>query len=174
MSTNPTGLGANIARQTAQAVSQKSNPNNPTSANSGPRADAFAKAAAPTNSPIPVTTAVAAPGSAPAAPVSGTTAPASPAAAARAAASAPTAPSSVAAAIGMATSGVFFAQVASAAVVASGKKSSDVSGKDESKDSAKATDADEKNQLALKDSDSQTGNEAGDLSGASGPGAAAA
>ena len=171
MSTNPTGLGANIARLPAQV---KASPNNSNPANSGPRADAFAKATAPTNTAPAVTTAVAASGSAPAAPVGGTTAPVSPAAAARAAATAPTAPSSVAAAIGMATSGVFFAQVSSTAVVATGKKSSDASGKNESVDSTKATEADEKNQLALKDSNSQTGNEAGDISGANGANAPAA
>ena len=174
MSTNPTGLGANIARQVAQ-VNQKANAdrNIQATANQGPSAAARASATAPTNTPQ-VTTAVAASGSAPAAPVGGTTAPTSPAAAARATAAAPTAPSSVAAAIGMATSGVFFAQVASAAVVATGKKSSDVSGKDETKDSAKATEADEKNNLALKDSNSQTGSEAGDISGANSANAPAA
>ncbi len=173
MSTNPTGLGANIARQVAQ-VNQKANPNNSNPANSGPRADAFAKATAPTNSPSPVTTAVAASGSAPAAPVGGTTVPTSPAAAARAAATAPTTLSSVAAAIGMATGSVFFAQVSAAAAVTSGKKSSEVSGKDESTDRAQATQADEKNQLALKDSGSQTGNEAGEISGANSANAPAA
>ena len=173
MGTNAAGFTPNIARQVAQ-VNQKTNPNNSqASANQGPRADAFAKATAPTNTPQ-VTTAVAASGSAPAAPVGGTTAPTSPAAAARATAAAPTAPSSVAAAIGMATSGVFFAQVSSAAAVTSGKKSSEVSGKDESTDRAKGTEADEKNQLALKDSNSQTGNEAGEISGANSANAPAA
>ena len=172
MATNAAGFTPNVAKQVAQ-VNQKNNQNN--SQPSGPRADAFAKATAPANTaPAPVTTAVAAPGSAPAAPVSGTTAPTAPAAAARAAATAPTAPSSVAAAMAMATSGVFFAQVASAAVVASGKKSSDVSGEDETKDRAKATEADEKNTLALKDSNSQTGNEAGEISGANSANAPAA
>lgn len=165
MSTNPTGLSANIARQVAQ-VAQKANVNNSNAANSGPRADAFSKATALTNSPAPVSTAVAAPGSAPAAPVGGTTVPTSPAATARAAAGAPTVPSSVAAAIGMATGSVFFAQVSAVAAVSTGKKSSDASGKDEVVDRAQATQADEKNNLALKDSDSQTGNEAGEISGA--------
>ena len=169
MSTNPTGLAANLPRPAA--VNQKSS--NPAPTNTGPRTDAFAKATAPTNSPAPVTTAVAAPGSAPAAPVGGTTVPT-----ATAVRTSPNAPapqmSSQVAAMAMATSGVFFAQVASAAVVTSGKKSSDVSGKDESTDRAQATEADEKNNLALKDSNSQTGNEAGDISGASGPGAATA
>ena len=163
MGTNPTGLTSNIARQVAQ-VKANSNQNNSAPVNSGPRADAFKAATAPTNSPAPVTTAVAAPGSAPAAPVGGTTAPT---AGVRTAPNAP-APqmSTQAAAMAMATSGVFFAQVASSAVVAAGKKSSDASGKDESVDSVKATEADEKNNLALKDSNSQTGNEAGDISGA--------
>lgn len=169
MSTNPTGL--NIARQVAQV--KANNPDrNSSRADSSPRADAFKAATAPTNSPPPVTTAVAAPGSAPAAPVGGTTVPT---AGVRTAPNAP-APqmSTQAAAMAMATSGVFFAQVASAAAVTAGKKSSDASGKDESTDSIKATEADEKNQLALKDSNSQTGNEAGEISGANSANAPAA
>ena len=171
MGTNPTGLTSNIARQVAQVKANNPDRNN-SSTNSGSRADAFKAATAPTNTAPAVTTAVAAPGSAPAAPVGGTTAPA---AAARTAPNAP-APqmSSQAAAMAMATSGVFFAQVASSAVVTAGKKSSDASGKDESVDSIKATEADEKNQLALKDSNSQTGNEAGDISGANSANAPAA
>ncbi len=153
MDTNVAGFTPNVTR----SAPVKTNPNNSTQTNQGQRADAFAKAAP---------TAVAAPGSAPAAPVGGTTAPVSPAAAARAASTAPTAPGSVAAAIAMATSGVFFAQAASAAAVTSGKKGSDISGKDDSIDRAKQTQADEKNNLALKDSNSETGNEAGDISGA--------
>lgn len=169
MGTNPTGLTSNIARQVAQVKANNPDRNN-SRADSSPRADAFKAATAPTNSPPPVTTAVAAPGSAPAAPVGGTTVPT---AGVRTAPNAP-APQMSAQAAAMATSGIFFAQVASAAAVTAGKKSSDASGKDESTDSIKATEADEKNQLALKDSNSQTGNEAGEISGANSANAPAA
>ena len=168
MSTNPTGLGANIARQAAQAVSQKSNPNNPTSANPGQRADAFAKATAPTNSPAPVTTAVAAPGSAPAAPVSGTTAPA---AGRTAPTQAPISAYPVAAfAITMANSGV----VSQVVVNTIAEKDENKKKTNEAINKAKA-DA-EKSSLASQ-SDTLAGEEAakdGSTGGASGPGAAAA
>ena len=170
MSTNPTGLGANIARQAAQAVSQKSNPNNPTSANSGQRADAFAKATAPTNSPAPVTTAVAAPGSAPAAPVGGTTAPA--AAAKTSPTQAPQAamfPGAMAAI--MANTGV----VSQVVVNTIAEKDENKKKINEAVNKASA-DAD-KSGLALQGDNSSVGEEAaktGNTGGASGPGAAAA
>ncbi len=175
MSTNPTGLTSNIAKQIAAQASQKLN-NSSAPANQGPRADAFAKATAPTNSPPPVTTAVATPGSAPAAPVGGTTAPTSPAAAARATANAPTTPSNVAAAIGMATSSVVFARVSAAAAVTVGE-TKDENKKETNKSINRGTEVGDKSSLALQGDNSSAGEEAaktGATGGASGPGAAAA
>ena len=172
MGTNPTGLTSNIARQVAQVKANNTNQNN-SPVNSGPRTDAFAKATAPTNTAPAVTTAVAAPGSAPAAPVGGTTAPMSPAAAARTAATAPTAPSSVAAAIGMATSSVVFARVSAASAITVGE-TKDKNKDDTNKAINRATEVADKSSLALKDSNSQTGSEAGEISGANSANAPAA
>lgn len=174
MATNSTGFTPNVARQAAQ-VNQNQNRNiQAQNQNQGPRAATFANATATTNSPAPVSTAVAAPGSAPAAPVGGTTAPTSPAAAARTAPAQTQAqtlsmhPGAMAAMMGR-------SGVASQAVTASGVgETKDKNKEDTNKAINKANADGDKSSLALKDSNSETGSEASDISGANSANSAAA
>lgn len=162
---NPSGIAPRVAPPPVKQVQANQN----SQANQSARQAAMAQANA-NSAPAPAlaaSTAVSMPGSAPAVSTGGTTAPASaPRAAAPQAASVMAAAMSMAAMSNPAALGALFA----AAATSKGSKASDISGKDDSVDRAKETEADEKNMLALKDSNSETGNEAGDISGANSAG----
>ena len=177
MSTGATGLGftPNVARQiAAQRASSTPNPNQNNSqaqASQGQRISSTPL----TNSPAPASTAVAAPGSAPAPSVGGTTSPA----AAATARTAPNAPIAMPITGFPAAMAAFMKSgVASQAVIASGVGESKDKNKDEvNKAVNRAKEVGEKSGLALQGDNSAVGEEAaktGGSAGASGPGAAAA
>ena len=158
MSTGATGFTPNVARQIAQ-VNQKANPDRNTQAqtNQGPRAAAFASANSPTNSLAPVSTAVAAPGSAPAPSVGGTTSPA----AVATARTAPNAPMAMPITGFPAAMAAFMKSgVASQAVANKAVSESDENKKETNKAINRATEVGEKSGLALQGDNSSVGEEA--------------
>ena len=162
---NPSGIAPRVAPLAVKQVQANQNNQANQSARQAAMAQANVNSAPPSTAAAP--TSVSMPGSAAAVSTGGTTAPASGPRTA-----APTSQGNMAAAMSMAAMtnpaalGAFFA----AAATSKGSKSSDISGKDDSVDRAKETESDEKNMLALKDSASETGNEAGDISGANSAG----
>ena len=165
MSVNNPAVAPNTAQQ-IQAIRQNQNHGN--RANSSVRQAALGQATANSAGPAPVTTAVSAPGSAPASAVGGTTASAQSGGRVAALASqAPTAQAATMAAAAMANPAALGA-LAGMAFGSNRTKVSSISGdaKEDSGDVKVETEAEAKGDLATKDTDSATGNESGDISGA--------
>ena len=168
MGVNSTGLNQTPKQinqvNRAQAAQAKENTASQATARTAALANANALGNAPASTPV-VTVATVAPGVAAASTTGGTTAPAG---RVNITATAPRA-ANVAAQVALATGGVFqaFQSLASIAVATNRTKVSSISGDDkENTGDVKKTESEEKNQLALKDANSETGNDSGDISGA--------
>lgn len=167
MSVNNPAIAPNAAQQIQAMRQNQNNLNQASRTNSSVRQAALGQATANTIGPAPVTTAVSAPGSAPAPAVGGTTAP-SQAGGRIAAPQAQTAQTvAVAAQAAMANPAVLGA-LAGVAFSSNRTRVNSISGdaKEDSGDVKVETEAEAKGELATKDTDSATGNESGDISGA--------
>ena len=163
---NPSGITPKVAQQVVAVQSHRSNQANQT--NQSRSQAALRSATAPTNSsPTPQTAAATAVNAAGVAigRSGGTTAPAG-----RGFGQAPVAPASQAAATmaaaSIATNPAAIQALTGLAIGANRTRISSLSGDaDKESGDVKKTESEEKNQLALKDSNSETGNEIGDMSG---------
>lgn len=166
MSVNNPAIAPNTAQQIQAMRQNQNNLNQASRTNSSVRQAALGQATANTVGPAPVTTAVSAPGSAPAPAVGGTTAP-SQAGGRIAAPQAPTAQAATMAAAAMANPAALGA-LAGIAFSSNRTRVNSISGnaKEDSGDVKVETEAEAKGELATKDTDSATGNESGDISGA--------